>query len=104
MRFLGLVQYFADFIDHFAETAAPLYIVLKGTGFSTKRRHGQRFFIPDWNERWGERQTRAWEEIKDALANPEILAAPRRGAEKRVMTDASAYGLGGVLLQETDDG
>lgn len=52
MRFLGLVNYFADFVDHFAETAAPLYEVLKGTGFSKKRRHGQRLVIPDWKDRW----------------------------------------------------
>lgn len=103
-RFLGLVNYFADFVDHFAETAAPLYAALKGTGFSKKRRHGQRLVIPDWKARWGKDQTKAWKELKDALSNPEILAAPRRGAAKRVMTDASAYGLGGVLLQETKDG
>ena len=104
MRFLGLLNYFADFVDHFAETAAPLYEVLKGTGFSKKRKHGQRLVIPDWKQRWGEKQERAWKELKDAVADPEILAAPKRGAAKRVMTEASAYGLGGVLLQETSDG
>lgn len=52
----------------------------------------------------GEVQTRAWQELKGALSSPEILAAPRRGAPKKVMTDASTYGLGGVLLQQNDDG
>ena len=104
MRFLGLLNYFADFVDHFAETAAPLYEVLKGTGFSKKRKHGQKLVIPDWKQRWGEKQEREWKELKDALADPEILAAPKRGAAKRVMTDASAYGLGGVLLQENSEG
>lgn len=33
MRILGLVNFFSDYVDHFLETAAPLYDVLKGTGF-----------------------------------------------------------------------
>lgn len=47
MRFLGLLNFFSDFVDHFAETAAPLYDVLKGTGFSKKRKNGQKFKIHD---------------------------------------------------------
>ena len=98
MRFLGLVNFFSDFVDHFSETAAPLYQVLKGTGFSKKRKHGQKFKIHDWEERWGKAQKTAWKLLKGALHNPDILVAPRRGMQKRVMTDASSYGLGGVLL------
>ncbi len=45
MRFLGLVNYFSDFVDHFADTAKPLYNVLKGTGFSKKRRRGQNLIM-----------------------------------------------------------
>lgn len=104
MRFLGLVNYFADFVDHFAETAAPLYAVLKGTGFSKKRKHGQRLIIPDWKQRWGKEQRAAWHELKKALSDPDVLMAPERGAPKRVMTDASTYGLGGVLLQQDKEG
>lgn len=52
----------------------------------------------------GEPQKSAWADLKAALANPEVLAAPIRGAAKRVMTDASGYGLGGVLLQVREDG
>lgn len=104
MRFLGLVNFFSDFIDHFAETAAPLYEVLKGTGFSKKRKHGQKFRIPDWNRRWGSHQKKAWQELKNSLSDPDILVAPARGFPKKVMTDASSYGLGGVLLQQMEDG
>lgn len=43
-------------------------------------------------------------ELKNALSDPEFLAAPVRGAPKKVMTDASGYGLGGVLLQMNADG
>lgn len=104
MRFLGLVNYFSDFVDHFAETAKPLYEALKGTGFSKKRRHGQRLVFKDWDSRWGEAQKDSWKQLKDALSDPEMLTAPLRGAPKRVMTDASSYGLGGVLLQQGVNG
>ena len=105
------MNYFAAFVDHFAESAAPLYDALKGTGFSKKRKHGQRLVIHDWEQRWGKDQHEAWLELKTALSNPDVLAlepvrlaAPVRGAAKKVMTDASAYGLGGVLLQQEKDG
>ena len=104
MRFLGLMNYFAEFVDHFAELAAPLHEALKGTGFNLKKRRGQRLVIPDWQSRWGQRQKRSWQELKDALSSPDVLAPPRRGAKKKLMTDASSYGLGGVLLQMTTEG
>lgn len=47
MRFLGVVNSFAAFASHFAETAVPLYEVLIGTVFTKKRRHEQRLAIPD---------------------------------------------------------
>ncbi len=81
MRFLGLVNFFSDFVDHFADTAKPLYNVLKNTGFSKRRRHGQKFVIPDWAQRWGEEQSQCWQSLKDALSTPEIL--PRQGAARR---------------------
>ena len=34
MRFLGLINFFSDFVDHFAESTAPLYEVLNGKGIS----------------------------------------------------------------------
>lgn len=104
MRFLGLVNYFADFEDHFAETVARLYEVLKGTGFLKKRRHGRRLITPEWEDCWGDPQRKAWQELKSAFCNPEVLAAPVPGAPKKVMTDASSYGLGGVLLQQNKEG
>ncbi len=104
MMFLRLVNDFSDFVDHFADSAQPLYSVLKGTDFSKRRRRGQKFVIQDWDRRWGEAQRIAWKELKDSLSRPETLAASRRGAQKKTMTDASAYGLGGVFLQKEDNG
>lgn len=104
MSFLGLVNYFAELVDHFAETSIPLYKVLEGSGFNKKRRHGQRLKMADGDARWGEDQRSAWQELKLVLSNPSFLAAPIRGAPKHVMTDSSAYSLGGVLLQCREDG
>lgn len=98
------MNYFSEFVDHFAETAIILYKVLEGSRFKKKRRHGQRLRIPQWTARWGEDQRKAWQELKDVPSNPSILAGPVIGAEKQVMTDASAYGLGGVLLQLNTNG
>ena len=39
-------------------------------------------------------------EIKNVLSSPELLVSPLRGAPKRLLTDASGYGTGGVLLQQ----
>lgn len=44
------------------------------------------------------------QELKGKLSNPGILVTPRRHAPKKLMTDASDYGLGVVLLQEAYDG
>ena len=57
MRFLGPVNYFAEFVHHFADTAATLYEVVKGMRVSKKQQ--QRLNIPDWNERWGNLQRKA---------------------------------------------
>ena len=59
MRFLGLVIYFSGFVDHFADIAAPLYAVLRGTPFNKKKKRGQRLIIHDWHVRWGETQRSA---------------------------------------------
>eukprot|EP00171_Calliarthron_tuberculosum_P002219 IDg2219t1 len=104
MRFLGLANYFSIHVDHFSELAKPLYDVLKGTGFSKKKRRGKILNVPDWNSRWGSLQVEAWQTLKDALSDPQILVAPKRGLPKKVMSDASSYGLRGVLLQQEENG
>ena len=104
MRFLGLMTYFSEFVNHFAELAAPLHEALKGTGVNRNKRRGQRLVIPYWQFRWGQRQKRSWEELKEALSSTDVMAPPRRDAEKKLMTDVNSYGLGGFLLQMTMEG
>lgn len=103
MRFLGLANYFLQSMDHFAEHARSLYNVLENTGFSRKRRHGQRFITLDWKQRWGQKQTEWWNVLEQTLSGPKILCSPRRKTSKQVMTDANTYGLGGVLLQKDEE-
>lgn len=59
--------------------------------------------IADWDARWGEAQIQAWKDINDVLSAPEFLVPPTRGSPKRMLTDASGYGIGGVLLQLSND-
>jgi hypothetical protein len=55
--------------------------------------------VADWSERWKEPQVRAFEALREILAHPGILVAPRPLASKRLATDAYMYGLGAVLLR-----
>ena len=83
----------------------PLTDIFVGSGFNSKKRFKQaKIHLPDWDTKWWPLQKAAWKELKDELSKPMILACPDPTARKRVMTDASDYGLGGVLLQESDDG
>lgn len=47
MRFLGSVNYFSDFVDHFSDIAATLYAALKRNPFNKKKRRGQSLVIHD---------------------------------------------------------
>lgn len=42
--------------------------------------------------------------LKHCLSNSEILWAPRPVKKKKVLTDASAYGLEGMFLRANDEG
>jgi len=103
LRFIGLATYFADFIGGFAERMRPLNELLKGSGFNKKKYRGQTFHINDWELKWGDKQRDAWQDVRGELSNPVILAAPDASRKKKLMTDASEYGIGGVLLQKNVD-
>jgi hypothetical protein len=55
--------------------------------------------VADWAERWKKPQVRAFEALREILAHPDFLVAHRPLATKKLVTDASMYGLGAVLLQ-----
>jgi RNase H-like domain found in reverse transcriptase len=94
-----LVIFFGEHVESAADRLAPLYEVLVGTGWNRRKRKKQKMFVADWAERWKEPQVRAVEALREILAHPDFLVAPRPLAQKNLMTDASMYGLGAVLLQ-----
>jgi RNase H-like domain found in reverse transcriptase/Reverse transcriptase (RNA-dependent DNA polymerase) len=100
LRFLGLVNFFGNYVGHLADKACPLYAVLNGPCWNKKKqRKGYKVRTADWDIRWGSEQRQAFLELKDVLASPEFSAPPRDGAERKLVTDASQYGLGVILLQ-----
>jgi hypothetical protein len=86
--FLGLVGYYRQYIYHFAHVAAPMSKLL---------RKGEKWV-------WGEEQNVAFEKLRKTLCEAPILLYPDFGKEFFLRTDASKFGLSGVLMQMGDDG
>jgi hypothetical protein len=99
MRFLGLAKYFKELLEDFSHRTKRLYDVLRGTNVDKKKSKRVSVFVPDFEKKWTKLQRDAWQYIKDDLSSPTILTSPDRYADKMVMTDASGYGIGAVLLQ-----
>ena len=87
--FMGAANYYRRFIKGFAGVSRPLNDMLKKGEPTT-------FGEPT------EAQLAAFEHIKHALVNPPILALPQHDKNVMLDTDASAYQLGAVLLQQQD--
>jgi hypothetical protein len=82
--FLGLVNYFQKFIEHYSEIAVPL------TDLTKKSR--------PWV--WTGRCQDAFELLKQKLVEAPLLRTPNQQLPYDVVTDASDLGLRAVLLQE----
>ena len=81
--FLGMVNYFANYIPFYAWITKPLYSLLRKDS--------------TWN--WSEVHQRAFELCKEALTMSPVLGFPISGLGYRLYTDASDYGIGAVLQQ-----
>ena len=81
-QFLGLCNYYNDFVPHLQVIAAPLHEVSGKTKFQ-----------------WDERKEKAFQELKRALGESTLLHLPDLRREFEVSTDASDFGLGCVLSQ-----
>lgn len=88
--FLGLANYYRQFIKNFAKKAGPLYSLLKGSISSSNRKD------LDWNESCDE----AFEILKNALTTSPVLAYPDFEKDFSITCDASIEGLGAVLEQD----
>ena len=82
-RFMGMVNQLGKFSAKIAELSQPLRELL-----GSKR---------TWL--WGPAQDGALEAVKAELARPTTLAMYNQDAQTKISADASAYGLGAVLLQ-----
>ena len=81
-RFLGMVNQLGKFSPNLAEISRPLRELLGKHGCWT----------------WGPIQEASFQHIKEELAKPSILVLYDTTAQTKISADASAYGLGAVLL------
>lgn len=84
-HYLGLFNYFREFIPKFSQVAAPLDQV----------RH---------SFQWGEPQQSAWHKIISLLDQAPLLHFPDFTRKFFLATDASTYGISAVLFQKDDQG
>ena len=86
-KFLGLANYYRRFVKDFATIAKPLYEMIR----KDKK----------WN--WGDRQQKAFEELKRRFTMEPVLVIPNLDKEMRVEADASDFAIGGVLSMKCED-
>lgn len=86
--FLGFVGYYRRFIPAFAQKAAPLHVLLRGTGGKKTR-----------SIVWTAKCEQAFLQLKQALMRAPVLAYADFALPFRLYTDASLHGLGAVLAQ-----
>ncbi len=87
-RFLGMVNYFTEFLPDVASLAEPLRLMTR----------------TDQQFHWGATQELAFNTIKKTLVKLTELQIYDPGLESIITTDASDIGIGGMLSQRAPDG
>ena len=87
-RFLGMSNYYRNFIPMFADIAAPLNALTSAKVAFT----------------WNEDCEQSFKKLKDLLCSHPVLAFPMLGEKFVLEVDASDFAIGGVLLQTGADG
>ena len=87
-KFLGLANYYRQFIKGFASIARPLHDMVK----------------KDKKWEWTEKQDKAFEELKRRFTEELVLAVPDLDKKMRMEVDASDYATERVLSMECEDG
>ena len=86
-RSLGLTSYYRRFIEKYAERAKPL------TELTKKKRP----FV------WMRDAEDSFEDLKKCFISAPILKSPDFSLQFKLYSDASNYGIGSVLAQESED-
>jgi hypothetical protein len=81
--FLGLTGYYRRFIKGYATICKPLHEALKKNSFT-----------------WSTEQENAFQQLKQVMTQPPVLALPNLSLSFILETYASGYGLGAVLMQQ----
>jgi len=87
-KFLGLVNYYCQFIQGFASITRPLHDMVK----------------KDRKWKWTDKQERAFEELKKRFIERPVLAALDLDKKIRMEVEVLDYAIGGVLSMEGKDG
>jgi len=87
-KFLGLANYYHQFIEGFTSIARPLHNMVK----KDKK----------WD--WMEKQEKAFKELKGWFTKELVLAVPNLDKEMRMEVDALDYATRGVLSMKCEDG
>ena len=86
-KFLGLANYYRQFVKDFAKVALPMNQLTR----------------KDEKWKWGEEQQAAFEQLKAVFTTRPMLATPELDKEFRVKVDVSNFATGGVLSVKCDD-
>ncbi len=86
--FLGFVGFYRRFIEGFARIAAPLTDLTK----------------KDVGWRWTDVEEKSFETLRDALVTKPVLYCPNEKLDYKIVVDAGPKAVGGILLQDFEDG
>ena len=86
-KFLGLANYYRWFVKDFAKIAKPLHEITR----------------KEMKQSWGEKQQKAFEELKERFTTELVLVTPDLDKEMRVEADASDFAMGEVLSMKCKD-
>ena len=86
-KFLGLANYYRQFVKDFAKIAKLLYEMTR----------------KEIQQNWGEKQQKAFGELKERFMTEPVLVTPDLDREMRVEVDAPYFAIGGVLLMKCEE-